>query len=257
MEGGQQAPAGQSIPFDVWAAAFERSYAQWGVPLISLKRLGIRDEDGYLSLSEPWLRTLPSGAEASPFLDIEQEVVYKLFDLRASGALGKKVAFIEPNEGTVEIENRDAVLRDTLEKLSLLHAAGAHATEIIGLDDSGHYLIAKQPLAQPLVDFEGDQAAALEAMKAVKFSFPGLRNFGAVVWILDRAWLVADLHERNIMRNAEGQPTIIDALTGTVPPSFEERFTPLAEAIEDAYRLRKELPALSRSGFEEVDDREL
>lgn len=36
-------------------------------------------------------------------------------------------------EGSVEIQMRDANLRDALEKLSVLHATGAHTTEIICL----------------------------------------------------------------------------------------------------------------------------
>ena len=257
LEGGQQTPAGEQSSINAWTPAFERKLTEWGVPLIDIARLGIRDEEGFLSPAQPFAQSLPSGAEAAPFLDTEQEVVYKLFDLRKSGALGKKVVLANPEPDKTEIQNRDATLRDTLEKLGLLHAAGAHATEIVGLCESYKYLIAKQPLAQPMVDFESDQASALQAMKAVQFSFSGLRNFGAVTWILDRAWLVADLHERNIMRDAAGQPTIIDALTGTVPPSFEERFPSLANAIEDARHLRQGLPPLTRNRFEEVPDEEL
>ena len=152
--------------------------------------------------------------KATPFLDLENKVVYKLFDLRKSGSLGKKVVLLASSTGQIEIQNRDATLRDTLEKISVLHGSGAHSTEVVGLEESGHYLIAKQPLADPLLDFESDRKKALTAMKAVQFSFSGLRHFGAVVWILDRAWLVADLHDRNIMRDAEGKPTVIDALTG-------------------------------------------
>ena len=257
LEGGQRTPPGESVPFDVWAAALERGFAEWGVPLVSLERLGLRVEDSFFSPVENWLRPLPSGAEASPFLDVENGVVYKFFDVRNKGALGKKVNLAEVGNGGVEIQTRDANLRDTLEKLSVLHGAGAHATEIVGLEESGHYLIAKQPLAEPMVDFEADRLAALEAMKAVKFGFPGLRHFGAVVWILDRAWLVADLHERNIMRDAEGRPTVIDALTGTVPPSYIDKYRPLAEAVEDAQALREGGTVEGRKGFLDVEDGEL
>lgn len=94
-------------------------------------------------------------------------------------------------------------------------------------------------------------------MKAVRFLFPGLRNFGSVTWIFDRAWLVADLHDRNIMRDAENCPTIIDALTGAVPPSFIDRFRPLAEAIQDAKELREGRVPVVRKSFGDLVDAEL
>ncbi len=40
-----------------------------------------------------------------------------------------------------------------------------------------------------------------------------------VSWLNGHAWLIADLHNRNIMRDQEGSPTIIDALTGPVTPA--------------------------------------
>jgi hypothetical protein len=102
------------------------------------------------SLNQRFLRQLPSGAEAAPFADLEHEVVYKLFDLRSGGNLGKKIALEPEPDGSFELHVRDAVLFETIEKIAVLHEAGALPTEIVGLADTGDYLIAKQPLAGPM-----------------------------------------------------------------------------------------------------------
>jgi hypothetical protein len=56
-------------------------------------------------------------------------VVYKLFDLRADGSLGKMIALIEPESDRFEIQLLSARLIDTLEKLSVLNEAGGHPAE--------------------------------------------------------------------------------------------------------------------------------
>ena len=83
---------------------------------------------------------LPSGAEASPYYDPDSNAVYKLFDLRPNGSLGKKISLEINEEQEFEVVLKDAVLRDTLEKLRILNDIGGHPTEIIGLSDNGNYL---------------------------------------------------------------------------------------------------------------------
>jgi hypothetical protein len=73
----------------------------------------------------------------------------------------------------------------------------------------------------------------------------------------DQAWLVGDLHERNIMRDVEGSPTIIDALIGAVSPAAVKELRWLAEAVEDARVLRLGLPPVQRKRFDDVKDDEL
>lgn len=199
------------------------------------------------------------GAEASPFWDREWNVVYKLFDVRNNGALGKKIALRESEPGSFEIVPEDAVLQDTLQKLSVLNSAGALPTEIVGLSDDGHYLIAKQPLADqcPAGKFESDRDLALHNIHGVVFGFPGLRNSAAVIWELDQAWLLGDLHERNIMRDNKGCPTIIDALVGLLSTAVIEAFVPLAQAIEDAQCLRRGEAPPVRKRFDDVNDDDL
>lgn len=134
-------------------------------------------------LNSDFLTALPSGAEASPFLDEEWNVVYKLFDLRADGSLGKKIALEEPESDRFEIQLLPALLIDTLEKLSVLNEAGGHPTEIVGLSSNADFLIAKQPLAFPYKDYQKDREIATKALGGIVPLFTNLERQVAVFWL--------------------------------------------------------------------------
>ena len=255
MEATQLASSGESSSSDVWFTAVAGLSRERDVPLISLDCLGIHhDEDGLRSSS--LLTALPSGAEAIPYFDKDWGVVYKLFDLRVNGSLGKKIELVRKAEGDFDLAPCDATLKDTLEKLAVLNQAGAHPTEIVGLSDSGDYLIAKQPWAYPRGDFKADREMAVSEIRGIipEFTGPGLRHTVVVMWLENRAWLVGDLHERNIMRDQDGTPTIIDALIGPVPHAALKELRWLREATEDAQALRENLPPVKRQRFEDADD---
>jgi hypothetical protein len=255
----QLSPSRQSLPPNVWTAAFVRKTREWDVPLISLSKLGLTsDEDGFLETTAPdTFKPLRSGAEACPYADYSAGVVYKLFFLLRNGGLGKKISYELGENGRFECLIEDATLADTLNKLSTLHDAGAHPTEIVGLSDDGKFLIAKQPLASPYEDFDRDQRSALEQIKAVPLSSQGFRSGANLIWIHGVAWVVSDLHKGNIMRDAEGQPTIIDALTGAVPPLAYDQLRQVRDAVQDAKDLREGRPPQIRMKFGNVDDNEL
>lgn len=255
----QLSPSRESLPPDVWAAAFVRKTREWDVPLISLSKLGlISDEDGFLESASPQsFQPLKSGAEACPYVDLNAGVVYKLFFLLKNGGLGKKLSYELDDSGRFECRTEDATLVDTLTKLVTLHDAGAHPTEIVGLSDDGKYLIAKQPLATAYHDFEKDQAEAIEILKGVPLSSQGIRGRAVLIWVNGLAWIVSDLHKGNIMRDAEGRPTIIDALTGAIPPLAYEQLRAIREAVQDAKDLREGRQPLARPQFEDVDDHDL
>lgn len=211
------------------------------------------DADGMLGSDK--LRQLRSGAEAYPFADDEAKVVYKLFNLRANGSLGKRVVLERVEEERHEIILCDATLRDTLEKLIVLSDAGGHPTEIVGLSDDGNFLIAKQPLALPWVNFQKDRRSATDALLAVVPPFTRLNREIAVFWLREQTWIVCDLHNGNIMRNRENAPTIIDALVGPLPSEVFGKLAWAREASEDSRALRLGLPPVKRLKFGEgVDD---
>jgi hypothetical protein len=225
------------------------------------------DAAGFLSSSR--LIPMRSGAEAQPFCDHASGVVYKLFDLRRNGSLGKKLAFVQTADGDMELVSTDAVLEDTVNKLGILHETGAHSTELVGLSDDFRYLVAKQPLAfaQPYSDgaatseihtqFQADRNAAIEAMRGVVCIGSGLRQTAAVIAIQGAAWLVADLHERNIMRDHAGHPTIIDALVGPVSSMACKTLPALARAAAEAAEWSRTGIRPPRNGFGDVRDDEL
>lgn len=255
----QLSPSRESLPPDVWAASFVRKTREWDVPLISLSKLGLTsDEDGFLESETPEIfHALKSGAEACPYLDRAAGVVYKLFFLLKNGALGKKLVYELGESGRFECHIEDATLVDTLTKLITLHDAGGHPTEIVGLSDDGKYLIAKQPLAAPHKSFEEDQEVAVQAIKGVPLSSQGIRGGAILIWVNGQPWIVSDLHTGNIMRDADDRPTVIDALTGAIPPLAFDQLRQVREAVQDAKDLREGSPPQIRLKFEDVNDEDL
>jgi hypothetical protein len=254
LEAAQLAPSRESFPVDVWNAIFARKSKQKGVPLIPLERLGLHhDEDGMLS--SDFLVALPSGAEANPYRDDDWKVVYKFFFLGEGGSLGKKIVLAEAESDRYEIQLLPARLIDTLEKLSVLNEAGGHPTEIVGLSSNADFLIAKQPLALPSKDYQKDREQATRAVAGIVPPFTNLVRQVAVISLNSEAWLISDLHHRNIMRDREGNPTIIDALIGPVPPAARRKLAWLRNAVEDAEDARCGRVPRKRLQFgDDVDD---
>ncbi len=247
------APPRGAVSNDVWIDQFTGRLADHKIPLIDLEALGFRHEDGFLTSAV--LRPLPSGAEASPFLDSENGVVYKLFDLRPGGAMGKKLRF-QPRSRGFEIESTDARWNDMLDKFIVLNRGGGHPTELAGISSDGCYLVAKQPQAYPFDDFRADLASAEAAMCGIVPVGGGLRQHLFVTTIDGVPWLVGDLHERNIMRDQNRTPTIIDALVGEITLSARRELGWLDAACGEARQFR-ETGARPPRWDEAVEDAEL
>ena len=223
-----------------------------------------RDADGLLSSKV--LEPLTPGAEAAPWLDRDAHVVYKFFDLRPNGTLGKKFELVRaddddrpgiPEEERYRIETQPATFFDTIRKLRILNTAGAHPTEIVGLSEGGDFLIAKQPQAFPFQNLADDTKCAIDAIRGVVPERSRLEAQVVVIWVENEAMLVSDLHERNIMRDRDGHPTIIDALLGSVSHASKRHLAWLRDAVEDAQARRKGLPVKIRGGLVAAPDEEL
>lgn len=219
-------------------------------------------------LTSSFLVPLKTGAEACPFADLATGVVYKLFPLHINGGLGKTFEIeADAEQAGIIMDVRDAVLSETIEKLMVMHDAGAHPTELVGLDDQGDYLIAKQPLAEAYGDLDNLRDITLAQIDSVRpqavermLAVPCCAGFKRPVWVLwcdDRAWAMSDLHPGNVMQDANGMPCIIDALLAPLPPKLISANRLLSEAVADAriWRETGELP--KRKAFEDVNDDDL
>ena len=269
MEAIKLASPGQSISPDVWTAAFARRTKEWQVALIPLERLGFsHDSDGFQESN--LLTPIAGGAEAFAYLDDKFEVVYKLFNLNHDGSLGKKLAYEREESGEYGLTVAPARLVETIEKLELLHNLGAHPTEIVGLSENGDYLIVKQPRAYPesysgenmppgaRVKFEEDREKAISRIRGIQAESSGFRRLVAASHFEGQNWLISDLHTRNIMRDSEGLPTIIDALTGIVSPAAYDRHPTLREACEYSKQWRRTgQHPVRRSILDTAEDHEL
>lgn len=255
IEASKSPPSGEPTSVDVWSASFARRAEEWELPTVDLQKLGLdQDHDGFVSSG--FLQPLTPGAEAQPFLDKEFRTVYKLFDLRPNGSLGKKLLFNFNDETGFEVDVADATWIDTIEKILILNAGGGLPTELLGLADSYDYLIAKQPLAYPFKDLNQDRERAEHVMRGIYPVGGGLRQHVFVSQIDADYWVIGDLHERNIMRDSNGEPTIIDALAGKVTPLARKKLGWLNQACIDAAHFRRtgERP---ESYFDNVNDDEL
>jgi hypothetical protein len=216
--------------------------------------LGI-DAEGFMQSRD--LKPLKPGAEASPFEDTAEGVVYKLFPLHVRGGLGKtlNIEWLEEDQ-RFESTVVDATLDSTLEKLMALHDAGALATEILGLAEEGDYLITKQPLARGYDDLEQDREAAVRSMKAVRCQ-ARFNTAKWVFWLQDQAWAMSDLHPGNIMIASDIGPTIIDALASPLSPYLIAKSHTLRHAVAEARALRLGLEYVPPRDFDDVNDDEL
>lgn len=233
---GQRTLALEPTDVDARRAAIAGTSREFGLPFVDPERLGIDfDEDGLWGTR--FLKALPGGAEAQPFLDADRGVVYKLFDLRTGGGLGKKLAVsraASPEDW--EIEVADANLFETIEKLIVLDECGAHPTEIVGLLLTGDHLVVKQPAAEHVPIGPAERARAAGKLGSVLVPSTSIRGELRIIWHSENArpWLLGDLHPGNLMRDADGEMTIIDALIGSIPGELTAENPVIAAAVREA-----------------------
>ncbi len=215
-----------------WADYCERA-AELGAPTIQLANLGIALNERGQWTSE-LLEPLIGGAEALPFLDARQGVVYKLFDMRASGGIGKKLFAWKNQMNRWEVGFCDASIHETMEKLIVLHEAHGLPTEVMGLADSGFHLVVKQPLAFHVEIGMKERAQAAGRMGARFLNTAAIRGELRIFWHDGKAWMLGDLHIKNIMQDAAGDMRVMDALIGSVPDEMRRDIPEVAQAILDA-----------------------
>ena len=224
--------------------------------MVALEDLGLEiDGDGYVSTE--FLTRLTSGAEAAPFLDSEYGVVYKLFDLREGGRLGKKLTLEHSAQDGYDLVNDDAEILHTVQKLSVLNDAGGLPTEIVGINTTSEFLVVKQPQAFPFKDFVEDQRDACKKAHIIFSGRSNLRRTVGVVHGLEQSWLIADIHRGNVMRNIKDEPIVIDALLGSISPQARKNLSWLHEACGDAQSFLETGVPPKRDLFDGIHDDDL
>ena len=203
--------------------------------VIDLEKLGVRaDEGDHLVPIDDTLHKLKAGAEAQPFADVSSGVVYKVFAANTQGYAGRKMAVhLSPTQRPhLDFEPSSPI--EALEKLALLHEIGGLPTEIIGVTPQGDWILA-QPEATPITEAEyrTARAEAVALVGGIQINESGLEDI-RVVWHRGRAWIIGDLHLRNIMRDSEGKARIMDALILPLPKSLSAKYESVRQAIREA-----------------------
>ncbi len=177
-----------------------------------------------LEEASPRLRYLHSGVEASAFVALADQSIYKFYR-PAEGAdklVGSTFAFRPGDEQLLQAEACPGDYRALFEKLLLIDALGM-ATEIVGVTPEG-IVVAKQVLGDPLP--QGDDTSRLLPPRLIEIpsrflranrDHPRLLFHGADGGGQARAWLVADMHARNFVRGADGALHVIDIVAAPWP----------------------------------------
>jgi valyl-tRNA synthetase len=203
--------------------------------IIDLEKLGVSpNEKGQLIPINDTLKKLKPGAEAQPFADTQTGVVYKVFAANSDGFVGRKVAIQPSPSQRPHIDFEASTPLEALEKLALLHEIGGLPTEILGVTAQGDWVLA-QPEATAVSEGEigAARAEAVSLVGGVQVNESGLEDI-RIVWHRGRAWIISDLHLRNIMRDSSGTARIMDALIVPVPKSLSGKYESVRQAIREA-----------------------
>jgi hypothetical protein len=170
------------------------------------------------------LRYLNSGVEASAFVALADQSIYKFYrpSEGADKLVGSTFAFRPGEEQLLQAEACPGDYRALFEKLLLIDALGM-ATEIVGVTPEG-IVVAKQTLGDPLP--QGDDTSRLLPTRLIEIpsrflranrDHPRLFFIGTDDGGRARAWLVADLHARNFVRGVDGALHVIDIVAAPWP----------------------------------------
>lgn len=189
--------------------------------------------------------------------------------------MGKRLAMPSAGDGEgYEIVDEDSDGYDVLQKISIMNEAGALMTEEVGLSDCFYYIVTKQPRAYPLgyisenerippghpnlARFDSDRNKAQDSMRAVGIiGGHGLNAHTVMIYVNGEYWLVGDLHEKNVMLDVNGNPTIIDALIGLVTSLALDRHGWLLSNCEAAFEFRETGGMPDRDPYKNINDDEL
>lgn len=220
-------------------AALGRAIRAWRamLPLRSLEEFGFpAAAENPLEETNARLRRIGGGVEAWAFVAEADGSVYKFYLPREPKRIGSVFAFRAGDESALHAEATLGDYRGLLEKLLLIHALGGMASEVVAVTPEG-ILVAKQTLGEPLP--QGDDVSGVLPADLIEIPSRFLRAnrdhprlFFLPATEASRAWLVADLHARNFVRDSDGALHLIDLVAAPWPDGEARRHPLIAEWLD-------------------------
>lgn len=192
------------------------------LPLVRLEDFGFDSElDDPFEANTTRLHRIGGGVEALAFADADRSV-YKFFLFREGGDIGATFRFARAEDGLLVATAVPGSYRRLFEKLRLTHIVGM-PTEIVGLTHEG-VLVAKQTYGQPLP--EKSDVSGLDPERFIPIPSRFLRadrDHPRLAFLDGEPWLVADTHDRNVVRDAAGALRVIDLVAAPLTAELLER----------------------------------
>ena len=217
-----------------WAAlgdairAFRRT-----LPLVRLEDFGFDSEsDDPFEANTARLHRIGGGVEALAFAD-ERRSVYKFFLFREGGDVGATFRFDWDEDGHLRAVAVPGSYRRLFEKLRLTHIVGM-PTELVGITHEG-VLVAKQTYGRPLP--EKHDVSGLDPHRFIPMPSRFLRadrDHPRLAFLDGEPWLVADTHDRNVVRATDGSLRVIDLVAAPLTRALLDRAPLFREWIERA-----------------------
>lgn len=221
------------------------------LPLLPLELFGFpADSEDQLAEGSPLLRHIGGGVEAWAFQDRESSI-YKFFRPIEGQWIGATFRYRADEDQVLQAEACPGSYRDLLEKLDVLNAIGGMPTEVVGVTPEG-VLVVKQVLGGRLP--EGTDTSGLLPPTLIPWPSRFLRcdrDHPRLAFVRDRAWLVADAHDRNVVRLADGSVRIIDIVAAPVTAPVTDHHPLLLDWLERV-KLDPEAPLLAAARDEEL-----
>lgn len=188
------------------------------LPLLPLDTFGFpANSDDPFGEGSPLLRRIGSGVEATAFESADGSI-YKFYLPREGGRIGGSFVFNPgDNETAWFAEASLGTYRSLLEKILLIVALTGMPTEVIAATPEG-IIVAKQTRGVRLPD--DTETSSLQPPVLIPIPARFLRthrDHPRLLFLGSTAWLVADLHCRNLAHASDGTLRAIDLLAAPVP----------------------------------------
>ena len=203
------------------------------LPLVRLEDFGFDSEsDDPFEANTARLHRIGGGVEALAFAD-ERGSVYKFFLFREGGDVGATFRFEPAEDGLLVATAVPGSYRRLFEKLRLTHIVGM-PTELVGITHEG-VLVAKQTYGRPLP--EKADVSGLDPARFIPIPSRFLRadrDHPRLAFLDGSPWLMADTHDRNVVRDEQGALRVIDLVAAPLTPALLERLPLFRDWIDRA-----------------------